>query len=165
MSSFNLKRRLALSAMVVATLAGCASTPTPVSVADTLANTPNLSTLNRLVVSAGLVDTLKGPGPFTVFAPNNEAFGKVPAATMDALGKDPARLRDVLTFHVVPGKTMAGDVKVNSTVKTVNGANAVISKAGTFVTIEDALVTTADVDATNGVIHVIDTVNIPPVRR
>lgn len=165
MRLFNLKHRLALSALLVSALAGCASTPTPVSVADTLANTPGLSTLNGLVVRAGLVDTLKGLGPFTVFAPSNDAFTKVPAATMDALGKDPARLKDVLTYHVIPGKVMSADVKANTSVKTVNGANVVVSKAGTFVTVEDAMVTGADVDATNGVIHIIDAVNIPPVRR
>ena len=165
MRLFNIKRHLALSAVIVSALAGCASTPTPVSVTDTLANTASLSTLNGLVVRAGLVDTLKAPGPFTVFAPSNEAFTKVPAATMDALGKDPARLRDVLTYHVIPGKVMSADVKANTSVKTVNGANVVVSKAGTFVTVEDAMVTRADVDATNGVIHIIDAVNIPPVRR
>lgn len=164
MSLFQFNRRIALTALVATALGGCASTPAPVSISETLSNTPSLSTLNSLVVKAGLVETLKSSGPFTIFAPNNDAFKTVPAKTLEDLGKDPARLKDVLTYHVIPGKVMSADVK-NSSVKTVNCANVSVSKAGTFVTIEDAMVKTADVDATNGVIHVIDTVLIPPVRR
>ena len=159
-----LNRRFLISAAVVATLSGCATQSTPVSVADTLAARPELSTLSGLVVKAGLTNTLKGTGPFTVFAPTNAAFAKVPAKTMDDLGKDPARLAAVLTYHVIPGKVMAADVKTNSNVKTVNGANVAVSKAGEFVTVEDGLVQTADIAATNGVVHVIDSVLIPPAR-
>ena len=155
---------VAASVAIVATVSGCATQPNPVSVADTLAARPDLSTLSSLVVKAGLTDTLKGTGPFTVFAPTNAAFAKVPAKTMDDLGKDPARLRAVLTYHVVPGKVMAADVK-NSNAKTVNGANLALSKAGDFVTVEDGMVQTADVQATNGVVHVIDSVLIPPTPR
>lgn len=164
MALLNKNRRYVLSTLVAIAVSGCASTPTPVSISQTLANTPSLSTLNDLVIKTGLAPTLAGPGPFTMFAPNNDAFKAVPAKTMEALAADPARLKDVLTFHVLPGKAMSADVK-NSSVKTVNGANVALSKAGTFVTIEDAVVKTADVEATNGVIHVIDTVLIPPVRR
>ena len=159
-----LNRRFLISAAVVATLSGCATQSTPVSVADTLAARPELSTLSGLVVKAGLTNTLKGTEPFTVFAPTNAAFAKVPAKTMDDLGKDPARLAAVLTYHVIPGKVMAADVKTNSNVKTVNGANVAVSKAGEFVTVEDGLVQTADIAATNGVVHVIDSVLIPPAR-
>lgn len=159
-----LNRRFLISAAVVATLSGCATQSTPVSVADTLAARPELSTLSGLVVKAGLTNTLKGTGPFTVFAPTNAAFAKVPAKTMDDLGKDPARLAAVLTYHVIPGKVMAADIKTNSNVKTVNGANVAVSKAGEFVTVEDGLVQTADIAATNGVVHVIDSVLIPPAR-
>lgn len=160
------RRTLFVATFVVsalAALAGCASTPAPVSVADTLAASTELSTLNGLVAKAGLTDTLKGTGPFTVFAPSNAAFAKVPAKTMDDLGKDPAKLKAVLTYHVIPGKVLAADVK-NSNVKTVNGANVALSKAGEFVTIEDALVQKADIPATNGVVHIIDSVLIPPAR-
>lgn len=150
-------------ASVMAVLAGCASKPAPVSVADTLASNAELSTLNGLVSKAGMTDTLKGTGPFTVFAPTNAAFAKVPAKTMDELGKDPARLKAVLAYHALPVKVMAADVK-NGNVKTVNGANVALSKAGEFVTIEDAMVQTADISATNGVVHVIDSVLIPPAR-
>ena len=159
-----LNRRFLISAAVVATLSGCATQSTPVSVADTLAARPELSTLSGLVVKVGLTNTLKGTGPFTVFAPTNAAFAKVPAKTMEDLGKDPARLAAVLTYHVIPGKVMAADVKTNSNVKTVNGANVAVSKAGEFVTVEDGLVQTADIAATNGVVHVIDSVLIPPAR-
>ena len=153
---------VSLSAVIgLASLAGCATMSLPASVADTIAADPQLSTLNTLVAKAGLVDTLKGAGPFTVFAPNNAAFDKVPAKTMAALGADPAMLKSVLTYHVVEGKTLAADVK-NGNVKTVQGANLALSKAGNFVTVEDAVVQKADVMATNGVVHVIDSVLIPP---
>ena len=163
MLTFFSNRRLLTAAAIVATLSGCATSSNPVSVADTIAAKPELSTLSSLVVKAGLTDTLKSTGPFTVFAPDNAAFAKVPAKTMDELGKDPARLKAVLTYHVLPGKVMAAEVK-NSNAKTVNGANLALSKAGNFVTVEDGMVQTADVQATNGVIHVIDSVLIPPAR-
>lgn len=150
--------------LIVAALGGCATRSAPVSIADTLAANPKLSTLNSLVTQTGLTDTLKGTGPFTVFAPSNDAFAKVPAKTMDELGKDPAKLKAVLTYHVVAGKVMAADVK-NGNSKTVNGANIALSKAGEFVTVEDAMVQTADISATNGIVHVIDSVLIPPTTR
>lgn len=153
---------LSLSATAALTvLSGCASLQAPTTVAEIIAANPQLSTLNTLVLKAGLVDTLKGSGPFTVFAPTNQAFAKVPAKTMEMLAANPAQLKSVLTFHVVPGKTMAADVK-NGNAKTVQGANLALSKAGTFVTVENALVQTADIIASNGVVHVIDAVLIPP---
>ena len=145
----------------LAIVSGCATMQAPVSVAETIAANPQLSTLNGLIAKAGLADTLKGAGPFTVFAPNNDAFTKVPAKTMAALGADPALLKSVLSYHVVPGKTMAADVK-NGNAKTVQGANLALSKAGSFVTVEDAVVQMADITASNGVVHVIDAVLIPP---
>ena len=163
MFTINANRRAIMLAASIAVLSGCATPSGPVSVADTLAATPELSTLSSLVVKAGLTDTLKGAGPFTVFAPTNAAFAKVPAKTMDDLAKDPAKLKAVLTYHVVPGKVMAADVK-NGNAKTVNGANLALSKAGDFVTVEDGMVQKADVIATNGVVHVVDSVFIPPAR-
>ena len=162
MPSLFTKHRTLLVAAVVA-LSGCATQSAPVSVADTIATNAQLSTLNSLVAKAGLTSTLKGSGPFTVFAPTNEAFAKVPAKTMDALAADPAKLKAVLTYHVIPGKVVAAEVK-NGNVKTVNGANVALSKAGEFVTIEDALVQTADIAATNGVVHVVDSVLMPPAQ-
>lgn len=161
------KRRTVLAAAVVtfaAVLSGCAGMSAPKTVADTLADTPSLSTLNALVMSAGLSDTLKGMGPFTVFAPSNDAFKDVPAKTMDELAKNPAKLKEVLTYHVLAGKSMASDVK-NSKAKTVNGAEVELSKAGDMVTIESAVVTKADVVASNGVVHIIDTVLMPPAKK
>lgn len=161
---FALTRRAALGAAFATLFAGCASVSTPTTVVDTIARTPSLSTLSGLVQSAGLTETLQGAGPFTVFAPTNDAFKAVPAKTMDALAKDPVALKAVLTFHVVHAQTPAASVK-NGKVKTVNGAEVELSKAGDMVTIENAVVTQADVTASNGVIHIIDTVLTPPAKK
>ena len=149
--------------LALAALAGCATTPAPSTIAETAARTPQLSTLNKLIAEAGLTDTLKGAGPFTVFAPSDNAFKAVPAKTMAELAANKDRLAAVLKFHVVPGKVMAADVKTGN-VKSAQGANLAMSRAGTFVTVEDAVVTQADVGATNGVVHIIDKVMIPPAR-
>lgn len=156
------KHRLVLAAPLLAMfLAACASKPSPVSVSETIARDPQLSTLNSLVQKAGLADMLKSGGPYTVFAPTNDAFKAVPAKTLDELGKDPARLKDVLSFHVVPAKVMAAEVKTGNT-KSAQGANLALAKAGTFVTVEDAMVQQADIAATNGVVHTVDRVLMPP---
>jgi uncharacterized surface protein with fasciclin (FAS1) repeats len=153
---------IAPALLALAALAGCATAPpAPVTIAQTAAKTPNLSTLSKLIAEAGLTETLNGPGPFTVFAPSDEAFKAVPAKTMAELAANKDRLKAVLTFHVVPGKVMAADVKTGN-VKTVQGANIGLARAGTFVTVDDALVTQADVAATNGVVHIIDKVVLPP---
>jgi uncharacterized surface protein with fasciclin (FAS1) repeats len=157
-------RRTAVAGALLSLLAGCAGLGKPSTVADTIAATPSLSTLNSLVVSSQMFETLRGTGPFTVFAPSNEAFKAVPAKTMEALAKDPAALKSVLTFHVLPTKALAADVK-NGKAKTVNGAEVELSKAGEFVTVENALVTQADLVSGNGVVHIIDTVLIPPVKK
>jgi len=158
-----MKRRILALVPVIAVLAACASQPmtTPASVADTIARDPQLSTLNGLVQQAGLADTLKGTGPYTVFAPTNEAFKQVPTKTMDALSHDPAMLKAVLGYHVLPAKLMAADV-TNGKAKTAQGANLELAKAGGFVTVEDAMVQTADIVATNGVVHIVDRVLMPP---
>lgn len=157
--------RTALVATLVALMSGCATPSGPVSVADTIAADPALSTLNGLVQSAGLTETLNGAGPFTVFAPTNDAFKAVPAKTLEALGKDAAALKGVLTYHVLASKVMAADVK-NGKVKTVHGADLELSKAGDFVTVgENAIVSKANVIASNGVVHVIDAVQLPPVKK
>lgn len=154
---------LAPAALALAALVGCASTPAPATVAETAARTPQLSTLTKLIADAGLTDTLKGSGPFTVFAPSDEAFKAVPAKTMAELAANKELLRSVLTYHVVAGKVMAADVKTGN-LKSVQGANLGVAKAGDFVTVEDAVVTQADVGATNGVVHIIDKVMMPPRR-
>jgi len=153
----------AITAFLALTVMGCATTPTPRTITDTAARTPQLSTLSQLIGQAGLTDTLSSPGPFTVFAPSDEAFKAVPAMTLSELGNDKELLKSVLTYHVVPGKVLAADVK-NANTKTVNGANLALAKAGTMVTVEDAVVLQADVVASNGVVHVIDRVLLPPKK-
>jgi uncharacterized surface protein with fasciclin (FAS1) repeats len=157
--------RLATLALSVCALvlAGCATQPAPATITDTAARTPQLSTLTKLINDAGLGDTLRGPGPYTVFAPTDDAFKAVPAKTMEDLSKDKELLKSVLTFHVLPGAVPAAEVK-NGAAKTVQGANVALSRSGTFVTVEEAVVTQADVKASNGVVHVIDRVLIPPRR-
>lgn len=159
----NLPTRLATFLAAAALLAACATTPTPAPIPETAGRLPQLSTLNRLIGEAGLADTLRAAGPYTVFAPTDEAFKAVPEATMKQLASDKELLRSVLTYHVVPGKVAAAEVK-NGNVKTVQGANVALARAGGFVTVEDAMVTQADVNATNGVVHVIDRVLLPPRR-
>lgn len=151
------------AALVLALAAGCATTSAPATIAETAARTPELSTLNKLINDAGLAQTLSAEGPYTVFAPSDAAFKAIPAKTMDELAKDKELLKSVLTYHVVPGKLASSDVK-NGNTKTVQGANVALAKAGTFVTVEDAMVTQADLPATNGVVHVIDRVLMPPKK-
>lgn len=119
-------------------------------------------TLVAAVKAAGLADTLSGPGPFTVFAPTDEAFAKLPKGTVEELMKpeNKKKLAGILTYHVVAGKVMAADVKTMEA-KTVNGANAKVKVAGNNVTIDEAKVVKTDIAASNGVIHVIDTVIMP----
>ncbi len=148
------KTLIALALTVGATASAFAA-----DIVDTAVKAGNFKTLVTAVQAAGLVDTLKGPGPFTVFAPTDEAFAKVPKATLDALLKDKAALTKVLTYHVVPGKVMAKDVKAGN-VKTVQGQDITLATMG-GVTVNGAKVVKADVAASNGVIHAIDTVIMP----
>ncbi|MBZ9714369.1 fasciclin domain-containing protein [Deinococcus multiflagellatus] len=131
------------------------------TIAAIVANDPNFSTLLSAVQAAGLVDTLSSAGPFTVFAPTNAAFAKVPAADLNALLNDRERLRALLLYHVVPGRVTAAQVTGLSSAKTVNGASLNISTSGNMVMINDATVTRADIRASNGIIHVVDTVLMP----
>jgi len=128
-------------------------------IVDTAVAAGSFKTLAAALGAAGLVDTLKGTGPFTVFAPTDEAFAKIPKADLDALLKDKAKLTAVLTYHVVAGKVMAADVMAGE-VKTVQGSDLTITTTG-GVQINGAKVVKADIVADNGVIHVIDTVVIP----
>jgi uncharacterized surface protein with fasciclin (FAS1) repeats len=121
----------------------------------------SFKTLATALGAAGLVDTLKGAGPFTVFAPTDEAFGKLPPGTVDGLLKDRAKLTAVLTYHVMPGKVMAKDVVKLSRAKTVQGQEVAIRASNGSVHVDNATVVKADVEATNGVIHVIDAVILP----
>lgn len=148
------KTLIALALSVGATFAVQAK-----DIVDTAVGAGNFKTLAAALQAAGLVDTLKGPGPFTVFAPTDEAFAKIPKAQLDALLKDKAKLTAVLTYHVVPGKVLAKDVKAGP-VKTVQGSPLTVS-TGSGVKVDSANVTATDILADNGVIHVIDSVVMP----
>jgi uncharacterized surface protein with fasciclin (FAS1) repeats len=128
-------------------------------IVDTAVNAGSFSTLVAAVKAAGLVDTLKGTGPFTVFAPTDEAFAKLPKGTVDALLQDIPKLKKILTYHVVSGKVMAADVVKLKSAKTVEGEDVKID-ASNGVKINNATVTTPNVAADNGAIHIIDTVLI-----
>ncbi len=133
-------------------------------IVDTAVAAGNFKTLAKALTEAGLIDTLKGPGPFTVFAPTDEAFAKLPPGTVEGLLKDKEKLKAVLTYHVVSGKVMAADVSKMSSAKTVQGADVAVKVSGGNVTINDAKVIKADIEAKNGVIHVVDTVLLPPAK-
>ncbi|BAY82691.1 beta-Ig-H3/fasciclin [Calothrix parasitica NIES-267] len=129
-------------------------------IVDTAVNAGSFNTLVAAVKAAGLVDTLKGKGPFTVFAPSDDAFAKLPDGTVDGLLQDIPKLKKILTYHVVSGKVMAAEAAKLKSAKTVEGSEIKID-ARSGVKINDATVSKADVTADNGVIHVIDTVLMP----
>ncbi|KPF45925.1 hypothetical protein D621_17340 [beta proteobacterium AAP51] len=145
--------------VIAAALAATAFAVQAKDIVDTAVAAGSFKTLATALQAAGLVETLKGKGPFTVFAPTDEAFAKIPKADLDALLKDKAKLTAVLTYHVVPGKVMAKDVKAGM-VKTVQGGSLTIGTTG-GVTVNNAKVVKTDIEASNGVIHVIDTVVMP----
>ena len=139
----------------------------PGTIVDVAAGAGNFTVLVEAVKAAGLVDTLSGPGPFTVFAPTDQAFADALATlkiTKEQLLADPAKLKTILTYHVVAGSVMAGDVMKmdGQDVPTVAGPPVKVKIDGSTVMINDATVTTADIAASNGVIHVIDKVLLPP---
>ncbi|MCY7278254.1 MAG: fasciclin domain-containing protein [Phormidesmis sp. CAN_BIN44] len=129
-------------------------------IVDTAVSAGSFTTLVAAVKAAGLVETLKGAGPFTVFAPTDEAFAKLPAGTVEGLLKDLPKLKKILTYHVVSGKVMAADVVKLKSAKTVEGSEVKID-ASNGVKVNNATVVTPDVAADNGVIHIIDTVLLP----
>ena len=134
-------------------------------IVDTAVGAGTFGTLVAAVQAAGLVDTLKGEGPFTVFAPTDEAFAALPAGTLEQLLADPqGQLSKILLYHVVPGKVMAADVEDGMEAATVQGSPVKFMVADGKVMINDATVITADIEATNGVIHVIDKVILPPTE-
>ena len=135
-------------------------------IVETAVAAGSFNTLAKALQAAGLVETLKGTGPFTVFAPTDEAFAKLPAGTLESLLKpeNKAKLQAVLTYHVVPGKVMAADVTKKTSAKTVEGSDIRITVRDGSVHVNDATVVKADVAASNGVIHVIDAVILPPAK-
>ena len=132
-------------------------------IVDTAVSAGSFNTLVTAVKSAELVDTLKGEGPFTVFAPTDEAFAKLPPGTLDDLLKpeNRSKLQSILMYHVVPGKVMAKDAMMLSTAKTANGQSLTINNSSGGVMVDNANVIKADIICSNGVIHVIDTVVLP----
>jgi len=162
-----------LKSFALGTLAAVALTVTPViatpaaaqtkDIVDTAVAAGSFKTLTAALQAAGLVDTLKGPGPFTVFAPTDAAFAKLPAGTVEMLLKpeNKARLTRILTSHVVAGKVMAADAAKLTSAKAVSGETLTIAAHDGAVTIDKAKVVKADIAASNGVIHVIDTVILP----
>jgi uncharacterized surface protein with fasciclin (FAS1) repeats len=146
--------------IVIAASTLIAASASAKDIVDTAASAGQFNTLASALQAAGLVDTLKGPGPFTVFAPTDEAFAKIPKADLDALLKDKAKLTAVLTYHVVPGKVMAKDVKAGA-LKSVEGSPITVAATGNKVMVDNATVTKTDINADNGVIHVIDSVIVP----
>ena len=129
-------------------------------IVDTAISAGQFNTLVKAVQEAGLVDTRKGAGPFTVFAPTDAAFAKLPAGTLEALLHDKAKLQKILTYHVVAGQVKAADVKPGA-VKTVEGQSLQVRTKGGAVMVNDSKVIKTDIMASNGVIHVIDTVMLP----
>jgi uncharacterized surface protein with fasciclin (FAS1) repeats len=152
-------KKLIAALFVSTSIASVAPVAHAADIVDTAVAAGTFKTLAVALEAAGLVETLKGAGPFTVFAPTDAAFAKVPPAQLEALLKDKAKLTAVLTYHVVPGKVMSGDVR-DGMVKTVQGSSLNLSTMG-GVKVNDANVTAVDIVADNGVIHVIDSVVIP----
>jgi len=156
--------RLAAVALVATPLALGAGLAHAKDIVDTAASAGSFKTLVAAIEAAGLAETLKGPGPFTVFAPTDEAFAKLPAGTVETLLKpeNKDKLVQILTYHVVPGKVMSGDVAGKSTeAKTVEGTMLQVDAKDGAVMVDEARVVQADIAADNGVIHVIDTVVMP----
>ncbi len=155
-------RRLAVAATAVLVLPAVSvrAADAPKDIVDTAVAAGNFTTLAKALQAAGLVETLKGPGPFTVFAPTDAAFAKLPAGTVEALLKDKAKLTAVLTYHVVAGKVMAADVVKVKEAKTLQGQSVTVD-ATKGVKIDGATVVKADIACSNGVIHVIDSVLLP----
>ncbi len=163
-------KKIALAGLALAVLAPAVLFQTSAamqSIVQIASADKNFSTLVTALTAADLVKTLEGKGPFTVFAPTNAAFAKIKKADLDALLKNKAELTKVLTYHVVSGKVMAADVmKMNDKmVKTLEGSEVKVSVMGKVVEINNAKVTKADIEASNGVIHVIDTVLMPKMMK
>ncbi len=156
-----MKKILSVIALAILTITAAPAA----DIVDTAVSAGSFKTLVKAVQAAGLVETLKGPGPFTVFAPTDEAFAKLPAGTLESLLANPEQLKQVLTYHVVAGKVMAADVVKLKEAKTVQGSSAKIKVMGSTVMIDNATVVKTDIACDNGVIHVIDTVILPKAKK
>ncbi len=160
----NFKSKIAalmLAVIVAMTTVSAADNHEKKDIVDTAVAAGNFKTLATALEAAGLIETLKGEGPFTVFAPTDEAFAKLPAGTIESLLNDKEKLKQILLYHVVSGAVMAKDVVKLKSAKTVQGSSVKINAKGGKVMVDNANVIKTDIAATNGVIHVIDTVIIP----
>lgn len=155
-----MRKLIAITALALATHGLAFAADSHKDVVDTAIAAGSFTTLVKAVQEAGLVETLKGPGPFTVFAPTDDAFAKLPDGTLEALLKDKQKLAAILTYHVVPGRVTSSDVSKLDSAKTVQGQSVSI-RTDDGVTIDGARVVKADIEASNGIIHVIDTVILP----
>jgi uncharacterized surface protein with fasciclin (FAS1) repeats len=147
-----------------ATTANATAKPTK-TIAQIVANNTNFTNFTSLLKLANLTNVLNGPGNYTVFAPDNAAFSKVDASTLAALKNNTTALRNVLTYHIVPTKLLSNDFTGSGTLSTLNGLAVPYSVDGTKIKVDNATVTKADINATNGVIHVINSVMIPPTAK
>jgi uncharacterized surface protein with fasciclin (FAS1) repeats len=154
-----------IAAGIVLALAAPVQASEKKDIVDTAVAAGSFTTLAKALGAAGLVDTLKGAGPFTVFAPTDEAFAKLPAGTLEKLLADKAQLTKVLTYHVVAGKVMAADVVKLKSAKTVEGEDVKIAVKDKGVMVNQAHVVKTDIETSNGVIHVIDAVLLPPAKK
>ena len=154
-------RLAGLAFAILGAVASNASAAPKKDIVDTAVEAGQFTTLAKALGAADLVTTLKGKGPFTVFAPTDDAFAKLPAGTVEALLKDKEKLRAVLTYHVVAGKVKAAQVVKMTSAKTVQGGAVKIAAEGGKVMIDGATVTKADIECSNGVIHVVDSVLLP----
>ena len=151
---------LAVLGLVAAT-AGPASAQ-PKDIVDTAVAAGSFKTLAKLLTDAGLIEVMKAPGPYTVFAPTDEAFAKVPKEVLDGLAKDKAKLQEVLKYHVLTSKWTTDDIKLVKQTGTVQGKPVSFGASGATMTVNGAKIVKANVDCSNGMVHVIDAVLLPP---
>ena len=154
--------RLAVSFILAVALTGTARAQQPKDVVDTAVAAGSFKTLAKLLTDADLVAVMKGPGPYTVLAPTDEAFAKVPKEVLDGLAKDKARLQEVLKYHVLTSKWTTDDFKLVKQTGTAQGKPVTFGTAGGTVTVNGAKVVKANIDCTNGIVHAIDAVLLPP---
>jgi uncharacterized surface protein with fasciclin (FAS1) repeats len=155
-------RLLLVAAVPLAVAVASPAQAQPKDIVDTAVAAGSFQTLARLLAAADLVEIMRGPGPYTVFAPTDEAFAKVPKDVLDGLAKDKKKLQDVLTYHVLTSKWSSDDIKLVKKTGTAEGKSVEFGTSGGVLTVNGAKVIKADVDCTNGMIHVIDAVLLPP---
>jgi uncharacterized surface protein with fasciclin (FAS1) repeats len=157
-----MRKPLLLAVALAFVVAAVPASAQPKDIVDTAIAAGSFKTLARLLTAADLVDVMKGPGPYTVFAPTDEAFAKVPKEILDGLAKDKKKLQDVLTYHVLTSKWSSDDIKLVKQTGTAEGKPVQFGTSGGALTVNGARIIKADIDCTNGMVHVIDTVLLPP---